>query len=62
MGIARLDLRNSGAAAGSRQRVVGYGSWAPFEPEEGSERLGSSLHALPREPSAMRLALGRVGF
>jgi AmmeMemoRadiSam system protein B len=35
MGIARLDLRNSRDTAGPRQRVVGYGSWALFEPEEG---------------------------
>ena len=35
MAIARLDLRNSGDTAGPRQRVVGYGSWALFEPDEG---------------------------
>ena len=35
MDIARLDLRNSGDTAGPRQRVVGYGSWALFEPDEG---------------------------
>ena len=35
MGIARLHLRNSGDTAGLHQRVVGYGSWALFEPEEG---------------------------
>ena len=35
MSIARLDLRNSGDTAGPRQRVVGYGSWALFEPDEG---------------------------
>jgi AmmeMemoRadiSam system protein B len=34
MGIARLDLCNSGDTAGPRQQVVGYGSWALFEPEE----------------------------
>jgi MEMO1 family protein len=32
MSIARLDLRNSGDTAGPRNRVVGYGSWALFEP------------------------------
>jgi MEMO1 family protein len=32
MSIARLDLRNSGDTAGPRDRVVGYGSWALFEP------------------------------
>ena len=30
--ITRLDLRNSGDTAGPRDRVVGYGSWALFEP------------------------------
>ena len=28
LSIARLDLRNSGDTAGSRDRVVGYGAWA----------------------------------
>ena len=32
MSIARLDLRNSGDTASPRGRVVGYGSWALFEP------------------------------
>jgi hypothetical protein len=34
MSIVRLDLRkrNSGDTAGPRDRVVGYGSWALFEP------------------------------
>jgi AmmeMemoRadiSam system protein B len=36
MSIARLDLRNSGDTAGPRGRVVGYGSWALFEPVVGS--------------------------
>ncbi|MGH7488257.1 MAG: AmmeMemoRadiSam system protein B, partial [bacterium] len=26
--VERLDLRNSGDTAGSRDRVVGYGAWA----------------------------------
>jgi len=29
--IERLDLRNSGDTAGSRDRVVGYGAWALYE-------------------------------
>lgn len=32
MRIKRLDLRNSGDTAGSKDQVVGYGSWALFEP------------------------------
>ncbi|CCG41042.1 AmmeMemoRadiSam system protein B [Magnetospirillum molischianum] len=31
MKIDRLDLRNSGDTAGSRDRVVGYGAWALYE-------------------------------
>ena len=34
--IARLDLRNSGDTAGPSQLVVGNGSGALFEPEEGA--------------------------
>jgi len=30
--VRRLDLRNSGDTAGSRDRVVGYGAWAITEP------------------------------
>lgn len=32
MAIERLDLRNSGDTAGPRDRVVGYGAWALYEP------------------------------
>jgi len=32
MSIVRLDLHNSGDTAGPHDRVVGYGSWALFEP------------------------------
>jgi AmmeMemoRadiSam system protein B/AmmeMemoRadiSam system protein A len=32
--VERLDIRNSGDTAGSRDRVVGYGAWAFFESEE----------------------------
>jgi MEMO1 family protein len=42
MSIARLELRNSGDTAGPRDRVVGYGSWALFEPagQQPAEGLG----------------------
>jgi AmmeMemoRadiSam system protein B len=33
--VRRLDLRNSGDTAGDRQRVVGYGAFAFFEPQQG---------------------------
>ncbi len=32
MTVETLDLRNSGDTAGSKDRVVGYGAWAFFEP------------------------------
>ncbi len=32
--VVRLDLRNSGDTAGTRERVVGYGAWALTEPDE----------------------------
>jgi AmmeMemoRadiSam system protein B len=46
MSIARLDLRNSGDTAGPRGRVVGYGSWALFEPEG---QLPAACRARARE-------------
>jgi AmmeMemoRadiSam system protein B/AmmeMemoRadiSam system protein A len=38
LAIERLDLRNSGDTAGGRDRVVGYGAWALFEPAGQDER------------------------
>ena len=35
--IATVDLRNSGDTAGTRDRVVGYGSWLLFEDQAGAE-------------------------
>ncbi|MBR9973292.1 AmmeMemoRadiSam system protein B [Magnetospirillum sulfuroxidans] len=32
LGIVTLDLRNSGDTAGPKDKVVGYGAWAVFEP------------------------------
>jgi AmmeMemoRadiSam system protein B/AmmeMemoRadiSam system protein A len=37
MSVQRLDLRNSGDTAGSRDKVVGYGSWAFWEKGKGGE-------------------------
>lgn len=47
--ILRLDLRNSGDTAGPRDRVVGYGSWALFEPagQEPGDAIAGSERALP---------------
>lgn len=36
--VTTLDLRNSGDTAGPKDRVVGYGSWAFFEPQSESHR------------------------
>ncbi len=33
--ISRLDLRNSGDTAGDHRRVVGYGAWTLYPPEQG---------------------------
>jgi AmmeMemoRadiSam system protein B len=50
MSIARLDLRNSGDTAGPRDRVVGYGSWALFEPagQQPGDGLPGKQEAPPR--------------
>jgi len=42
--IERLDARNSGDTAGSRERVVGYGAWAFFDrepPDPGARQFDS---------------------
>ncbi len=39
MAVERLDLRNSGDTAGPRDRVVGYGAWALYEPGAVSETI-----------------------
>ncbi|VFN06673.1 MAG: hypothetical protein BECKG1743D_GA0114223_112912 [Candidatus Kentron sp. G] len=38
MVVQRLGLCNSGDTAGDKGRVVGYGAWAFFEPEESMKR------------------------
>ena len=66
--IERLDLRNSGDTAGSRDRVVGYGAWALYEPPEAVERdeerdaveaLGPDLIQLVRSGIAVGFQTGR---
>lgn len=52
MAIATLDVRNSGDTAGPRDRVVGYGSWALYEPEEDAAALRLRLLG----PVLLRLA------
>jgi AmmeMemoRadiSam system protein B/AmmeMemoRadiSam system protein A len=63
MEIATLDVRNSGDTAGPRGRVVGYGSWALFEPGGGAEPLpddvGPALVRLARASIEHGLASGK---
>ena len=46
--VQLLDLRNSGDTAGSRDRVVGYGSFAVLSAEAMHENAGATLIALAR--------------
>jgi MEMO1 family protein len=39
MTVERLDLRNSGDTAGPRDRVVGYGAWALYEPRAANQTI-----------------------
>ncbi len=64
MTIERLDLRNSGDTAGSRDRVVGYGAWALYEgaavdPERAKvEAVGPMLIDLARRSIVFGLDTG----
>jgi MEMO1 family protein len=68
MAIERLDLRNSGDTAGSRERVVGYGAWALYEAgaREDTERteieaLGPTLIEMVRGGIAVGFDTGQPG-
>lgn len=68
MRIERLDLRNSGDTAGGRDRVVGYGAWALYEPASAAaeadderaavEAIGPTLIQLARESIVFGLNTG----
>lgn len=58
MTIATLDWRNSGDTAGPKDRVVGYGAWALFEPEAGDQDAEAALRALG--PTLIDLAWGSI--
>jgi AmmeMemoRadiSam system protein B/AmmeMemoRadiSam system protein A len=58
--IKTLDVRNSGDTAGPKDRVVGYGAWALYEPEERVEDIGPRLLQLARSSIRARLAGGTV--
>jgi hypothetical protein len=69
MAIERLDLRNSGDTAGPRDRVVGYGAWALYEPAPGApeqdtegaavEAIGPALIELVRQSIVFSLNTGQ---
>jgi AmmeMemoRadiSam system protein B/AmmeMemoRadiSam system protein A len=75
--IVTLDVRNSGDTAGPKDRVVGYGAWALFEPEtdaairglgpillklaEASIRSGLSTGKPAPLPDGLPVALGQTG-
>lgn len=60
LSIKTLDVRNSGDTAGPKDRVVGYGAWALYEPEEQLESLGPRLLNLAWSAIRARLAGGTV--
>ena len=65
MSIVRLDLRNSGDTAGPRDRVVGYGSWALFEPagREREQEIAADESALAVVgPTLIELACASIAY
>ncbi len=56
MTISTLDVRNSGDTAGPRDRVVGYGAWALWEPDP--RRLAPVLIGLARDSIRHGLTCG----
>ena len=60
MDIRTLDIRNSGDTAGPRDRVVGYGAWALYEPEGEWKDVGPRLLQLAWSSIRARLAGGTV--
>jgi MEMO1 family protein len=65
MAVERLDLRNSGDTAGPRDRVVGYGAWALYEPVAVSETIDVERAAVEAVgPMLLQAARGaiEIGF
>ena len=60
MSIKRLGLCNSGDTAGDRQRVVGYGCWALFEPESLLQEHKSLLKDLAHQSIEHGLQTNKV--
>ena len=63
MTIERLDLRNSGDTAGGRDRVVGYGAWALYEPAAAAGATDDEAAAVQAEaPALLQLARDAIVF
>jgi AmmeMemoRadiSam system protein B/AmmeMemoRadiSam system protein A len=54
-----LDLRNSGDTAGDRERVVGYGSLARYEPTTSRTSVGDATRQAPAHAGGVLLAHAR---
>jgi len=62
MAIERLDLRNSGDTAGPRDRVVGYGAWALFEPAAATEQDEQRTAIEALGPTLIAIVRGAIAF
>lgn len=62
MTIERLDLRNSGDTAGGRDRVVGYGAWALYEPAIATEADDERAAVEAQGPTLIQLACESIVF
>ena len=60
LAIERLDLRNSGDTAGGRDRVVGYGAWALYEPDAAPDAERAAVEAVG--PTLIELARRSILF
>jgi len=61
--IERLDLRNSGDTAGGRDRVVGYGAWALYEPASAAAAVDEEHAAVQAAgPTLIQLARQSILF
>lgn len=63
MAVERLDLRNSGDTTGPRDRVVGYGAWALYEPGSGPETIDPERAAVEAVgPILLRTVRSAIGI
>lgn len=52
MTVETVDLKNSGDTAGTKDRVVGYGAWAFFEPQTTKRKVPLNIKITRKEPPA----------